>query len=96
MSDDTELPDGVDESEREAFEAWIANGNEPDADEFRDAYAGEWSTLGEYCEEMFDEREFENVWYYIDFDLMARDWQLNGDIWAERASGGTYHVFRNY
>ena len=45
MSDDTQLPDGVDESEREAFEAWLANGNEPDADEFRDAYAGEWSTL---------------------------------------------------
>lgn len=96
MSDEVELPAEVDESERGAWEAWLANGNDADsAEDFRDAYAGIWTTAGEYCESMFEESEFDNVWYYIDWDVMARDWQLNGDMWTEETVDGV-HIFRNY
>lgn len=98
MSDDTQLPDGVDESEREAFEVWIANGNDADdADGFRDAYRGEWRELADYVEEFVRDTQDIPTFleYYVDWDLMARDWQLNGDVWTERSEFGVY-VFGNY
>lgn len=95
MSDETELPSEVDETERGAWEAWLSNGNDEDAEAFRDAYAGEWDDVADYVADQFDEREFENVWYYIDWDDMARDWQLNGDIWVA-SSGNSNYIFRGY
>lgn len=98
MSDETELPDGIDESERDAWDAFVTNiGGTPSADEFRDAYAGEWSSLEDYADEFVRECYEVPGWveYYIDYSLMVRDWELNGDIWTERASGGSFFVFRN-
>ena len=98
MSDDTQLPDGVDESEREAFEAWIANGNDADdADGFRDAYAGQWFEVADYIEEWYRDTGADiPSWleYYVDWKALARDWELNGDIWTETTSSGI-HIFRN-
>ena len=96
MSDEVELPDGVDESEREAWDAWLANGMESDdVDGFRDAYAGEYYSLADYVQAMFEESEYPNVWNYIDWDDMAEDWRMSGDIWYERVTQG-YLIFRNY
>ena len=99
MSDDvTELPDGIDESEREPWQIWLANGNDDDTvDEFRDAYAGEWTTIEEYAEQFISECYDVPEWceYYIDYEAMARDWQYGGDIWCERDESGYYHVFRS-
>lgn len=98
MSDDTQLPDGVDESEREPFEVWVHNGNDADdADGFRDAYAGEWGNLATYVEEVTRDLHQIPDWleYYVDWELMARDWDLNGDVWTENTTSGFY-VFRNY
>lgn len=97
MSDEVELPDGIDESEREAWDAWLAYGYDADnVDGFRDAYAGTYYKVWEYVEEVV--RDVEQIpsylEYYIDWDSMARDWELNGDIWTESSTSG-YHVFRN-
>lgn len=99
MTDDTQLPDGVDESEREAWEFYVANVGVvyADADGFRDSFAGEYHSVAEYAEELTRECEVipEHLDYYIDWQLMARDWELSGDIWTERTTDGVY-VFRGY
>lgn len=99
MSDDVQLPDEVDESEREAWEVYVANvGAEyADGDGFRDAYAGEYSSVAAYAEEVTRECYDIPSWVdsYIDWEYMARDWELSGDIWTERAGGNyTVYVFR--
>lgn len=98
MSDEIELPDEVDESERGAWDAWLANGNTDDsADDFRDAYAGEWSSLEDYAEEFFaDVYDIpEHLANYIDYGLVARDLEYGGDVWTSNASGGSFYVFRS-
>jgi len=95
MSDDTQLPDGVDESERGAWEAWLANGAPEDADLFRDTYYGEYGKVSDFVEEQVTETQDIPGFleWYIDWELMARDWEINGDIWTERTTNG-YHIFR--
>jgi antirestriction protein len=98
MSDEVELPDEVDESERGAWDAWLANGNTDDsADEFRDAYAGEWSSLEDYAEDVTRDCNDIPEWVdcYIDWESMARDWEYSGDVWTATASGGSFYVFRS-
>jgi antirestriction protein len=99
MSDDTQLPDGVDESERGAWDAYVSNVGVDyvDYDDFRDSFAGEYSSIADYAEEVttdcYDVPTY--LEYYIDWDSMARDWELSGDIWTERSdSGYTVYVFR--
>lgn len=97
MSDETQLPDEVDESEREAFDIWVANGNDSDdGDGFRDAYCGQWFDVADYVEDLCSDTEDIPSWleYYVDWKSMARDWELNGDIWTETTASGI-HVFRN-
>ena len=97
MSDDIELPDGVDESEREAWQAWLANGMNEDAEEFRDAYAGEYATLEDYAYEFISDCYEVPEWVenYIDYKSFARDLDLGGDIWYGQNDYGVVYVFRN-
>ena len=99
MSDDViELPAGIDESQREAWQLWLANGNDDDsAEQFEDSYAGEWASLEEYAENFVSECYEVPEWceYYIDYEAMARDWEYGGDIWSATDGYGYYHVFRN-
>jgi antirestriction protein len=98
MSDDvTELPDGIDESEREAWDAYIHNGYEADVDWFREHYVGcEWDSPEDYVEEMVRDTYAidENIGYYIDWESMSSDWQMNGDFWYHVGAAGTIHIFR--
>jgi antirestriction protein len=99
MSDEIELPDEVDESERQAWEAYVANVGVDYAsgDEFRDSFCGEYRSLAEYAEELSTDVQEIPLWleYYIDWELMARDWELSGEYWTERTTEGVY-VFRSY
>jgi len=97
MSDDTQLPDWVDESEREAYEAYLAYGYDEDEDSFREAFAGEYTDRGDYAEELTREcYEIPSYLdYYVNWESMEHDWELSGDITTERLNSGTYLVFRN-
>ena len=97
MSDDVkELPTEIDESLRDAWQCWLANGCDEDADQFLDSYAGEWGTVEEYAEEFVSDVYTVPEWcqYYIDYKLMARDWEMNGDIWVANSETYTIHIFR--
>lgn len=98
MSDDAQLPDEVDESERGAWEAYLSLGMDADGDAFREAYAGEYARHGEYAAQFCDEVEDIPVWLegYVDYEMMERDWELNGDISTVQEGYGTIYVFRNY
>lgn len=70
----------------EDWEGWI--------DEFVEAYAGEYYSEREFAEDLAEQTGIlmempENLRYYFDFDLFARD-LLMGDYWAV----GT-HYFRS-
>lgn len=99
MSDDVaQLPDGIDESEREAWEIYISNGYDADADWFREHYLGcSWDSPEDYVEECVRDSENipDSISYYIDWESMARDWELNGDFWYDITNTGVVHLFRS-
>ncbi|MCX6402181.1 MAG: antirestriction protein ArdA [Propionibacteriales bacterium] len=96
----------VDEWERDAFLAWLRAGNYshnglgvPDAGEFRDVYAGEWSTFREYAENLADEIGLlsdvpEEVARYFDWAGWTQDLAYDHNVEAT-ASNGVF-VFRTH
>lgn len=75
------------------FEEW-----DTFADSFRDAYAGEWTSVAEYAEDLAEDVGYlaevpENLRPYIDWDAFARDMGYNGEIYTVTAPNGVY-VFR--
>ena len=99
MSDDVvELPTEIDESQREAWQAWLANGCDDNPEQFIDAYAGEWLNLAEYAENLCSDCYDIPEWceYYIDYEAMGRDWDLSGDIWTAQSDTYTLYVFRSF
>lgn len=88
-----------------AFLAWAANddGNR-DARSFQEEFSGEWDSLADYVEQHWKDsgdmpKAPANSWWhpanYIDWDRMAHDLELSGDIWtAETPTGGVW-VFSN-
>jgi len=72
-----------------------------DTDDIRktceDRYAGEWSSLEEYAEDMLENCGMldglpENLRCYFDFQSFGRDLELGGDVTTARLNG-TLHVF---
>lgn len=59
-------------------------------------YLGAFDSVAEYAEEIIEETvEFpEPLRYYIDFQSMARDMELNGDIFTVE-QGDQVHIFAN-
>ena len=70
-----------------------------DLDEARtvleDNYAGCYASLADYAEELTDETTQipENLAYYIDYECMARDMEMSGDIFAIETAHDEVHVF---
>ena len=70
------------------------------AEDFREAYAGEWSSMADYAEDLAEDTGSladvpEHFRPYIDFESYGRDLVLGGDYWTADAPGGVY-VFRSY
>ena len=68
-----------------------------------DAYAGEWDSLADYAEELFQDtaasREVADSldsWPFtcIDWERAGRELDYGGDVWTAEASGGSVYVFR--
>lgn len=87
-----------------ALLAWLGNepGREPD--DFGDAFRGSWDTLADYVENLWDDIGYDaekasgGAWWhparFVDWDRMARDLELSGDVETIRHPGGVY-VFDN-
>lgn len=97
-----EAASGLDDEEREAFDAWldVQSGEPGDLDDFREQYQGCHSTLTDWAESWHDDAGTlddvpEQVARYFDFESWARDAKLGGDIWTHEGRHGV-HVFNNY
>lgn len=85
-----------------ALLAWLDGEPGRDPADFADAYRGQWDTLAEYVENLWDEMGYDgdktaaaagSWWHparYIDWDRMARDLELSGDVETHQAPGGIY------
>jgi antirestriction protein len=63
-----------------------------------DNYQGKYTSLADYAEELTtDTTEIpQHLAYYIDYEAMARDMQLNGDIFTLETGFEAVHVFWNH
>ena len=72
-----ELLASADDSEREAFIAWLALGGDKDLEAMREAYWGEFNTYTELAEYFIDELGSfnipDNIRPYFDFEAYGRD-----------------------
>jgi len=92
------------DEEGEAFAVYLRYGGmvaEDDAqtmlDSFRDHYRGTYRSAEDYAEELF--REIHDIPdfldSYIDWERVARDMEIGGDIWTHEGGDGVY-VFDNH
>ena len=60
-----------------------------------DNYAGCWKSLAEYAQELTEETTQipEHLQYYIDYEAMARDMVLSGDVFTLETGYEEVHVF---
>lgn len=61
----------------------------------QDCYHGEFASLADYMEELTTESVTipETLRYYIDWDAMARDAEMGGDLFTIETAHGEVHVF---
>lgn len=94
------------DSDGEAFAAWYKNGSADDGnpdsweDAFRDVYRGTWRSVEDYAEQFvedcYDLRSVPDfIKHHIDYEGIARDLELGGDIWTTAGGDGVF-VFDNH
>jgi antirestriction protein len=75
-----------------------------DPDDFQEQFSGEWDGLEDYVVDFWEQagwkpEEDNRQWWhptrYIDWEGMARDLQLNGDVWTAQSSDFRTYVFQN-
>ena len=61
----------------------------------QDCYHGQFASLADYMEELTTESVTipETLRYYIDWDAMARDAEMGGDLFTIETAHGEVHVF---
>lgn len=62
-----------------------------------DCYHGQFASLADYMEELTTESVTipEALRYYVDWDAMARDAEMGGDLFTIETARGEVHVFSN-
>lgn len=63
-----------------------------------DRYLGEYASLADYMQKLTEETTTipHALLYYIDYQAMARDAELNGDVFTIQIAHGAVHVFAGY
>ncbi len=58
-------------------------------------YSGCYKSLADYAEELTEDTSQipESLAYYIDYERMGRDMELNGDVYTIEAAYDEEHVF---
>lgn len=90
-----------------AFGHWAAMLDNIDPDDlatFEEAYLGHWPSTEDYAEELFEGTgvDLENqlpeplsYYVHIDYEAMARDMEMSGDITTSEGDGGV-HIFEGH
>jgi antirestriction protein len=62
-----------------------------------DDYCGCHASLADYAQELIEETTQipQNISYYIDYERMARDMEMNGDIFTIQTAFDEVHIFWN-
>lgn len=73
------------------------------ADDFQEAYRGQHNSVKDYAGDLMDDcygdimNSLPDVLRFnIDYDGIARDLELGGDIWSAEDSDGNLHIFDNH
>jgi len=63
-----------------------------------DGYAGRYERLADFAQELTEDTTKipENLAYYIDYDRMARDMEMSGDIFTIETAHDEVHIFWNH
>jgi antirestriction protein len=61
-----------------------------------DQYLGQYQSLADYAEESYCGEIPSDLSYYIDWDAMARDLELNGSVFGIMEDYNILHVFSGY
>lgn len=71
--------------------------NEAAKEAFEEAYIGCYDSVTDYAEEYTREcHEIPSfLEYYVDWEKLGRDLELNGDIWSHEAGYHEVYIFRN-
>lgn len=87
----------LDEDDREVLDAWMSYGREFDPDAAQEAYFGTYETLADYVEEFwrdcggFEEADGDQWFHptrYIDWERMAKDLEMSGDVFTVETDEG--------
>ena len=72
-------------------------GDIEDAESALERYNGEYESLADFAEELTESTTEipKNLTYYIDYKSMARDMEMNGDIFSIETGYKEIHVFWN-
>lgn len=87
--------------EVEPFRLYCDNlGELVSVDQFREAFAGEWSSEAEFAEDLAGEigaipEELSWPLYCIDWERAWRELRIGGDFYSERGADGSLYVFSN-
>ncbi|MAT51155.1 MAG: antirestriction protein [Porticoccaceae bacterium] len=94
----------LDDEDAEGFSAWYDNEGDSDSDslldDFREKYRGCWRSIDEYAENFCEDTGMlsdvhDSMKHYINYEAMANDWEMGGDIWTHEGEHGV-HVFDNH
>lgn len=97
------LAEGADEY-GPAFLAWASNepGHDLEKTDFEDVFQGEWDSLADYVADWWEQCGYkgdEKSWWhpsnYTDWERMAHDLEISGDVWTADAPHGKVWVFSN-
>lgn len=63
-----------------------------------DSYHGCFASLAEYAEQLTSDTNPvpEHLQYYIDYERMARDWEMSGDIYTIETAHDEIHIFSSH
>jgi antirestriction protein len=97
-----EILAGLPEHSREAFIAFVKYQGADYAENFEEAYNGEYESIGQYAYELLADVYSgeikalpEYIANHIDWDSVGRDLELSGDYWTLATGSGGVWVFRN-
>lgn len=88
-------------AEHEEIGAELLNHTDGDFDEAKrlieECYHGCFSSLADYAQEFTESTTSapKHLEYYIDYEKMARDWDMSGDIFTIETAHEEVHIFSN-